>query len=272
MKCFWWFLISLAFFLLTLIFAIVMMSKGTIDSGVMDNVSFASSIVSIVLAVISIFVSLSASLQTEKNLASMQGINRKLNESIARLDALKADNQDTKSKLNKLDELIHANPLDIAQKKDTDQKLGTLFMMTGSDNKERSLNPSEIEHLALKKVSEQFGIEIKENYKLKGVPNLIFDGYAEIDNQPYIFEVKLVTSISQALSSFKRFIGVLLRAFERTGVYLNVVLVAVCRNNDKQKILDELTEKLYYPQLNISVLTFDIDDLKPENGFLEYEQ
>lgn len=80
MKCLKWFLVLLAFFLLILEFIIILMSRDAIYDARMDNVSFASAVGSIVLAVVSIFISMYASSSTQGNLNSMKDMELKLNE------------------------------------------------------------------------------------------------------------------------------------------------------------------------------------------------
>lgn len=262
MKSFWWFVVALAFCLLTLVFVIVLMSREAISPNAMDNVSFASSIVSIVLAVISIFFSMNASVQTDRNLESMMQLDSKMNESINRLDGIRVVTEDTKKRIN--DYFEKANKVDVVQKEEKEKQLSASFFTYGlktTDKDDKHLSSQDIIRLALEKVSKKFDCEIKYDYKLRGIPNLIFDGFSDIHGQPYIFEVKLLNDTKQAVDNFSRYLAVVSTALRRAGVFANVVAIAVSRNNDKDRMLEALNQKLFFPNLNLSVLAFDVDEL-----------
>lgn len=278
MKCLKCFLVALAFFLLTLVFVIVLMSKNTISDAAMDNVSFASAVVSIVLAVLSIIISMYASFSTQGNLSSMKEIEQRLDESIDRLKDLK---QDIK---NFHDQIV---PNTFGQQQQILAE-GKCFMMHGheTDNKAKNeksaddsfesdgmnLNKSiMLSNKALDRVEQIYGCIISRNYRLKNVSAITFDGYTTISGEPYVFEVKVTKSPGQALVSFRRYLEGLRNAFENLRLRVSVVVVAVCKNkNEKNETLDLLTRRLVFPNLNLSILCFTQSEVEnPDDSACE---
>lgn len=273
MKSLKWFLVALAFFLLTLVFVIVLMSKGAIPDAAMDNVSFASAVVSIALAVISIIISMIASAGTQSNLNSMREVERKLNESIDRLKNIK---QDITNFRNEIVPNPFGNPGNTAR--------GARFTMLGyaSDNindkpgSEKTAKPSEastgirvseyarLSEEALDRVESIFGCVIRRDYRLKNIPDITFDGYTTIAGEPYVFEVKVAKSPGNILRNFRAYLEKMTEAFDSLRLNVSVVIVAVCDNeNDKNATLDLLTRRLFFPRLNLSVLCFSKSELEP---------
>lgn len=262
MKGFWWFLVGLSFFLLTLLFVIVLMSRTEVCEAAMANVSFASSIVSIVLAVISIFISMNASTETDRNLGSMRDIDRKLSESIADLRAIKSDTEHTRRQVEKLFE--KGNRVDEVLEAESGLKRGRSFMMTSKDGVMESVSYEDIEREVFEKISSTFGFRIKRNYKLRGIPNMLFDGYSRYEGEDYVFELKLVKSKDQAIYGFKRYLAFLSEGVKRLGITLSVVIVAVCTDNNKDEVLEKLTSGLFFPDLNLSVLSYNLSEFKKD--------
>lgn len=267
MKCLKWFLVALAFFLLTLVFVIVLMSKGAISDAAMDNVSFASAVVSIVLAVLSIIISMYASFSTQGNLGSMKEIEHRLDESIGRLKDLKKDIDDFRAQIV---------PNIFGQQAQIKAN-GKCFMMLGVKNDKvkdsTETNPSEnaedkskeinvqrymmLSERALDKIQSLYNCPISRNFRLRDIPSVTFDGYTMISDEPYVFEVKVTKSPNQALVSFRRYLEGLRNAFENLRLRVSVVVVAVCKNEkEKNETLDLLTRRLVFPNLNLSILCF----------------
>lgn len=278
MKCLKWLLVALAFFLLTLVFVIVLMSKNSISDAAMDNVSFASAVVSIVLAVLSIIISMYASFSTQGNLSSMKEIERRLDESIDRLKDLKKDIK------NFHDQIV---PNTFGQQAQI-MADGKCFLMHGHETndkakKEKSANDSfesdgmnlnkaiMLSNKALDKVEQIYGCIISRNYRLKNVSAITFDGYTMIYGQPYVFEVKVLKSPNQFLVSSRRYLESLKNAFENLQLQVSVVLIAVCSNEkEKNEILDLLTRRLVFPGLNLSILCFTQSEVEnPDDSACE---
>lgn len=76
-------------FTIILGFMIVCFCKGRISENAFQNVSFAATVSSILLALISIVLSMNAANTTSNNLGSMSELERKLNESLDRLDEIR---------------------------------------------------------------------------------------------------------------------------------------------------------------------------------------
>ncbi len=112
----WWHIAYLCvIFLIIIIALIVCMSRESVSDAAMDNVSFASSIVSIVLAVVSIVVSLYATFSTSANLGSMQDVARGIRRSLHRLRSLKIVADDTNRRVKEIIE--KATPEEIRRKR-----------------------------------------------------------------------------------------------------------------------------------------------------------
>lgn len=102
-KIAWCHLIYIVVIFLTILFCVIIcLSRTSVSDAAMDNVSFASSIVSIVLAVVSIIVSLYATFHTSANLGSMQDVARGIRRSLKHLRNLKGIATDTNQTLKKL--------------------------------------------------------------------------------------------------------------------------------------------------------------------------
>lgn len=266
-------LVTLAFFLLSLIFVIVLMSKEAIADAAMANVSFASAVVSIVLAVLSIIISMIASARTQGNLDSMREVERKLNESIDRLKDIRQDIRDFRAAIV---------PNRFGQQQEF-KASGQCFMMYGTEKgnigeperKEKSETATDLpgseklrkymmlSERALDKIETIFRCSIARNFRLRAVPSITFDGFATISGEPYVFEVKVVQSPNNALSAFRKYLENLNFALENLNLSVSVVIVAVCPDEKvKNATLDLLTHSLIFPGLNVSALCFTQAELE----------
>lgn len=120
----WWHIAYLCvIFLIIIIALIVCMSRESVSDAAMDNVSFASSIVSIVLAVVSIVVSLYATFSTSANLGSMQDVAQGIRRSLNRLRSIKnvADDNNRRLEEIKAGMLQKATPEEIRRKQIEEQ-------------------------------------------------------------------------------------------------------------------------------------------------------
>lgn len=120
----WWHIAYLCvIFLIIIIALIVCMSRESVSDAAMDNVSFASSIVSIVLAVVSIVVSLYATFSTSANLGSMQDVARGIRRSLNRLRSIKNVAEDNNRRLEEIKSgmLQKATPEEIRRKQIEEQ-------------------------------------------------------------------------------------------------------------------------------------------------------
>lgn len=79
-----------------------------------------------------------------------------------------------------------------------------------------------------------------------------------------MFEVKLVKSKDQAIYGFKRYLAFLSEGVKRLGITLSVVIVAVCTDNNKDEVLETLTSGLFFPDLNLSVLSYNLSEFKKD--------
>ena len=274
MNCLKWFWVALAFFLLSLIFVIVLMSKEAIADAAMANVSFASAVVSIVLAVLSIIISMIASARTQGNLDSMREVERK------RLKDIRQDIRDFRAAIV---------PNRFGQQQEF-KASGQCFMMYGTEKgnigeperKEKSETATDLpgseklrkymmlSERALDKIETIFRCSIARNFRLRAVPSITFDGFATISGEPYVFEVKVVQSPNNALSAFRKYLENLNFALENLNLSVSVVIVAVCPDEKvKNATLDLLTHSRIFPGLNVSALCFTQAELEnPEKSEL----
>lgn len=234
----WWHLIYIIGMLLTILFCVIIcLSKESVSDAAMDNVSFASAIVSIVLAVVSIVVSLYATFSTSANLGSMQDVAHGIKRSLSRLKSLKDVADDSNRRIQELTSkmLEKATPEEVLQKQaieqieaeeaaESENEKGSASnddtpseddKTTESSDTAKGTSPdgttqrqtitrheiSEIEAKAIEKVRDMLGLgDIMRDYKLSvNDMTLMFDAVSESPLGKYTF---IEVGITPASPSF----------------------------------------------------------------------
>ncbi|WP_282193650.1 hypothetical protein [Muribaculum intestinale] len=234
----WWHLIYIIGILLTILFCVIIcLSKESVSDAAMDNVSFASAIVSIVLAVVSIVVSLYATFSTSANLGSMQDVAHGIKRSLSKIKSLKDVADDSNRRIQELTSrmLEKATPEEVRQKQDIEQIEAEVAAEaenhngsvsdddapseddTNSESSDtaKGTSPngtiqkqaitrheiSEIEAKAIEKVSDMLGLgDIMRDYKLSvNDMTLMFDAVSESPSGQYTF---IEVGITPASPSF----------------------------------------------------------------------
>ncbi|WP_300907810.1 hypothetical protein, partial [Muribaculum intestinale] len=222
----WWHLVYIIGILLTILFCVIIcLSKESVSDAAMDNVSFASAIVSIVLAVVSIVVSLYATFSTSANLGSMQDVAHGIKRSLSKIKSLKDVADDSNRRIQELTSrmLEKATPEEVRQKQDIEQIEAEVAAEaenhngsvsdddapseddTNSESSDtaKGTSPngtiqkqaitrheiSEIEAKAIEKVSDMLGLgDIMRDYKLSvNDMTLMFDAVSESPSGQYTF-------------------------------------------------------------------------------------
>lgn len=289
-KISWWHLVYVVLLLLTvLVCVIVCLSRESVCDAAMDNVSFASAIVSIVLAVVSIVVSLYATFSTYSNLGSMEHVDRSIRRSLKHLRNIRKIAGDNNKQLQKLTagSIIEATPREIALKQDEEiheeeiqegrtakaddspSSSTATVSQTDLDAEKLSIREitAEIVEKALEKICSIFGFnDMRRNYRPKlmvGVP-MIFDGVVENpDGRITLFEIKSIAPGALQLTPLhmmRRRIAMLGESFDLSNAHVYIVLVF--RGNDKDKYLSRYRRfRTLHDTPNLTILYFNLDEL-----------
>lgn len=298
-KISWWHLIYVIILLLVVLFCVIVcLSRQSVSDAAMDNVSFASAIVSIVLAVVSIVVSLYATFSTYSNLGSMEQVNSSIRNSLRHLRNIRKIAQDNNNKLNKLtsDDIIKATPEEIAMNnavehseeiiskeevKDTDvhpeasgPSVSQTPISSASANRENTRENqsskvdivAEIEDKTFKKIKSIFGYsDMMRDYRLRGTRfPMIFDGVVQrSDGTLTLFDIKVSLYGNTALTPLlmmRRGITMLRENYDLGNSHIYIVLVF--RDNDKAKFLSRYRNDLALRDTPyLTILYFNLDEL-----------
>lgn len=228
-------------FVIVLGFLIVCFCKGRISDYAFQNVSFAATVASILLALISIVLSMNAANTTSNNLVSMSEVERQLNDSLNRLDKLGKVLKRTENKIDKLSLKDNLIPSQMASDSSKLTEKGNVFMIAGSSKNNDYLK---FEKVAIEKLSNELGLyDVKRDVALKGDSNLIFDATAKNYDYTYLIEVKICTSPSQAQAQYLRFKSRISEVFK---IYnpdsILVYLLFVCKEDNNNEIRSAVKE------------------------------
>lgn len=144
---------------------IVCFCKGRISENAFQNVSFAATVSSILLALISIVLSMNAANTTSNNLGSMSELERKLNESLDRLDEIRERIARTENKIDKLPLERILEPSQIAADASKLNNKSCSFMMLGHNTSEIYI---QYEDAAIKELCTELGLSnVQRDVSLK---------------------------------------------------------------------------------------------------------
>lgn len=251
--------LSIIFFVFV-VFLIICFCKGRISEDAFQNVSFAATVSSIILAVISIIISLIASNTTSSNLGSMSEVERKLNDSLLRLQAISEVLGRTERKIDTL--TIKDNLESSPRKEDaaTLSKKGYSFLMVGEKHDDDNIN---IEKKAIKKLSTDLDLkDVRPSVNFKTNRNLIFDAKARKDGLEYLIEVKVYKSIDTARHIIKVFYKrceETLRMYETSS--LSIYLILVFPYDNKNEFVWDPLDIHQSGNLNFNIVLFNQSEL-----------
>lgn len=247
-------------FVIVLGFMIVCFCKGRISEDAFQNVSFAATVSSILLALISIVLSMNAANTTSGNLGSMSEIESKLNTSLNRLDEISKIIARTEHKIDNLPSLtanIQTSPL--ASDASRLRKKSHLFMMLGSKTNEYS----QYEDAAINELCTELDLhDVSRDVVLKGNSGLVFDAAASGNGLKYLIEVKICSTAARAQEQYRRFMAEMGKVFERYDTRDSLVyIIFVCKNNNKDEIHNGIKEIAHNSNPMISIVFYNLSEL-----------
>lgn len=236
-KCHLHLIYLIILFAVVLGFMIVCFCKGQISDVAFQNVSFAATVSSIILAVISIVLSMNAANTTSNNLGSLSEVERKLSDSLFRLDNISKALERTEGKIDKLSIPENLQP---SAKVEDSNKLSNAsysFFMHGT---ETNKSIAELETLAIDKITKDLELkDVERDVALKTDKRVVFDASANRAGITYLFEVKLCNSKGQALDQLRMLLNKFSEAFKDYKTEdLIVYIIFVCKENNKAEILN----------------------------------
>lgn len=247
-------------FTIVLGFMIVCFCKGRISENAYQNVSFAATVSSILLALISIVLSMNAANTTSINLGSMSELERKLNESLDRLDEIRKRIDRSEKKIDKLPLEGNLEPSQIAADAIKLNKKSYLFMMMGH----KSDAYKQYEDAAIKELCRELGLRnVQRDVSLKDNSRIVFDAIAKGYGLTYLIEVKICDSIAEAKQQYRHFISRMQEILEM--YYMNdllIYLLFVCRGNNKDEICSAIQEVQAVDDSQIGIVFYNESDLK----------
>ena len=222
------------------------MSKESVCDAAMDNVSFASAIVSIVLAVISIFISLYASSNTGQNLGSMRDIESRLREAIDHITLLEKGIADTRGEINSLRKhLLPRTQSEIEEQRVKEASQWNKEKIETSPGKKSVFTPADIktyEQRAILKTVEKFHLkDLIVDSVLRSNPRFNFDAVAkEADGTEVILEVKLFRpyNMKRQLSYFNNIVEAA-KAKTNGDVY-GMMIYLIADSSDREKLAEQV--------------------------------
>ncbi len=258
--------LSIIFFVFV-VFLIICFCKGRISEDAFQNVSFAATVSSIILAVISIIISLIASNTTSSNLGSMSEVERKLNDSLLRLQAISEVLGRTERKIDTLTikDNLESSPRNLEsspRKEDaaTLSKKGYSLLKVGEKHDEDYVK---IEEKAIKKLSTDLDLkDVRTSVNFKTNRNLIFDAKARKDGLEYLIEVKVYKSIDTARHIIKVFYKrceETLRMYETSS--LSIYLILVFPYDNKNEFVWDPLDIHQSGNLNFNIVLFNQSEL-----------
>lgn len=250
-------------FAITTIFLIICFCKGKISDEAFQNVSFAATVSSIILAVISIVISLNAADSTANNLGSITEVERKLTESLYKLQSISETLRRTEKKIDKLP--VNGNLVSSVKAQDsrklTDESVN---FITPGEKKDNTY--AEIEKRAINTFSTKLGLEdVEYDVSFKTNKKIVFDAKAKKNGISYIIEVKICNNSRSAISIYNNFLEECKKALEEYDENnLDIYLIYVSTENKKEEIEKEFIGKSLslYPEINI--IFFNVSDLNKQ--------
>lgn len=230
-----------------LIGVVALMSNEAVSRAAFDNVSFASTIVSIVLAVISMFVSMNASTKTGQNIGNMLEIEGEIRKSTNRLQILEESLKKTQNDVNNLrDNHLAATDNEVKEHTDSNVKAWNQAQKGNSTNQvSDKKNPvvaamprftpdivEKVTRKVLAKVDSDFHLtNLTQNAKIKGLNGSLFDAVATYRGREVIIDIKLYhhTNIEHLILESKRNIK---RVQEATMTPTRCILVLLIADNE----------------------------------------
>ena len=248
-------------FIIVLGFMIVCFCKGRISDDAFQNITFAATVSSILLALISIVLSMNAANTTTGNLGSMSEIEGKLNTSLDRLDIISKVIARTERKIDNLPSVaanIQTSPL--ASDASKLSKKSHVFMMAGA----KPTDYYQYEYAAINEFCTELGLrDVRREVFLKGNPGIVFDATASGYGLTYLIEVKVCSSVAQAREQYRHFMAKMenaLKVYDTSD--LLVYLLFVCRNNNNDEIRNAVKEIADSSYPVISIVFYNLSDLK----------
>lgn len=188
-----------AILLIILLAVIILLSKESICEAAFANVSFAATLLSIVLAVISIVISVVASFKTYNNLGGMNEVEARLNMAVRRLEEIDSHILATDRTVRSIMSLLQPTPQSQIES-DAEQTLKEINESVGADKGKETAVPKSVytvadirlcEQKAIVKIADEFGLtNLMHDYSVRGISHMSFDAIARKDGIDWLIEIK----------------------------------------------------------------------------------
>lgn len=238
---------------------IVCFCKGCISDNAFQNVSFAATVSSILLALISIVLSMNAANTTSSNLGSMSQLERKLNESLDQLNEIKDGISRTEKKIDKMPLVGNLEPSQITADAIKLNEKSNLVMMTGH----KFETCRRYEDAAINVLCTELGLRnVQRDVALKDSPRIEFDAIAKGNGLTYLIEVKICGSKTQAKAQYQYFISQIKKILEKYEMNdLLIYLLFVCKHDNNDEIRSAIQELRTVDDSQIGIVFYNESDL-----------
>lgn len=232
---------------------IILMSRDSISHAAMDNVSFAATLLSIVLAVISIVISVVASFKTYNNLGGMQEVEKRINEAVTRLNDIECHITHTDRKMEDIISLLRPTP---QAEIDREAERTIQEMQIEEPTKKQLFTVEDIrdnERKAVSLVAKELNLtNLMIDCSLKGLPHYNFDGVGKKGNVNWLIEVKLFRP-GMTHNLISRLKDIKKRVTSFTGEPTEVIAVLLLTDTSNKKVIEEtFTSRFIENGINVS--------------------